>query len=158
MQINKTKTPFNVAVAVCGAVGSDSFNLDDDFTEDTLASHDDVIDGDVDELHEEPDEAHDGETDGGGHGDLLELSQIIEISFPLFSSSSFPSSSQPSWSFCSCSQELFLLAFQLEHHPSLAFSEPPWQKNLWLVPSSSVNADAPTLKSLVEVNQANISL
>ena len=34
---------------------------------------DDVVDGDVDELDKEADEAHDGEADGGRDGDLLEL-------------------------------------------------------------------------------------
>ena len=38
-----------------------------------LRAHDDVVDGDVDELDEEADEAHDAETDGGGDGDLLEF-------------------------------------------------------------------------------------
>merc|ERR1719500_1070902 len=37
------------------------------------STDDDVIDGDVDELDEEPDEAHDAEADGGGDGDLGEL-------------------------------------------------------------------------------------
>ena len=38
-----------------------------------LSSDDDVVDRDVDQLDEEPDEAHDGETDGRGNRDLLEL-------------------------------------------------------------------------------------
>ncbi len=38
-----------------------------------LDTHDDVINGDVDELDEEADESHDGESDGGGDGNLLEL-------------------------------------------------------------------------------------
>ncbi len=38
-----------------------------------LWAHDDVVDGDVDELDKESDEAHDGEADGGGDRDLLEL-------------------------------------------------------------------------------------
>ena len=38
-----------------------------------LRADDDVVDGDVDQLDEEPDEAHDGEADGGGDRDLLEL-------------------------------------------------------------------------------------
>ena len=38
-----------------------------------LRSHDDVVDGDVDELDKEADEAHDGEADGGRDGDLLEF-------------------------------------------------------------------------------------
>ena len=38
-----------------------------------LRADDDVVDGDVDQLDEEPDEAHDGEADGCGHSDLLEL-------------------------------------------------------------------------------------
>ncbi len=38
-----------------------------------LDPHDDVVNGDVDELDEEADESHDGESDGGGDGDLLEL-------------------------------------------------------------------------------------
>ena len=37
------------------------------------SSDDDVVDGDVDELDEEADEAHDPEPDGGGDGDLGEL-------------------------------------------------------------------------------------
>lgn len=41
-----------------------------------LDSNDDIIDGDVDELDEEPDEAHDGETDGGGDGNLLKLFSV----------------------------------------------------------------------------------
>lgn len=35
--------------------------------------HNDVVNGDVDELDEEPNEAHDGETDRCGHGNLLKL-------------------------------------------------------------------------------------
>ena len=35
--------------------------------------HDDVVDGNVDELDEEADEAHDGKANGGGESDLLEL-------------------------------------------------------------------------------------
>jgi hypothetical protein len=38
-----------------------------------LCADDDVVDGDVDELDEEADEAHNGEADGCGDGDLLEL-------------------------------------------------------------------------------------
>ena len=38
-----------------------------------LSSDDDVVDRDVDQLDEEADEAHDGETDGRGNRDLLEL-------------------------------------------------------------------------------------
>ena len=38
-----------------------------------LSSDDDVVDGNVDELHEEPDESHDGETDCRRCRDLLEL-------------------------------------------------------------------------------------
>jgi hypothetical protein len=38
-----------------------------------LDSDNDVVDGDVNELDEEADEAHDGKADGGGHGNLLEL-------------------------------------------------------------------------------------
>ena len=38
-----------------------------------LRADDDVVDGDVDQLDEEPDEAHDGEADGSGDRDLLEL-------------------------------------------------------------------------------------
>ena len=40
---------------------------------DQLRADDDVVDGNVDQLDEEPDEAHDGKADGGGDGDLLEL-------------------------------------------------------------------------------------
>ena len=39
----------------------------------TLRADDDVVDGNVDELDEETNEAHDGESDGGGHRDLLVL-------------------------------------------------------------------------------------
>ena len=35
--------------------------------------HDNVVDGNVDELDEEADEAHDGETDSSGERDLLEF-------------------------------------------------------------------------------------
>ena len=38
-----------------------------------LGAHDDVVDGNVDQLNEESDEAHDGESDGGGHGDFLKF-------------------------------------------------------------------------------------
>ena len=38
-----------------------------------LCADDDVVDGDVNQLDEEPDEAHDGETDGSGDRDLLEF-------------------------------------------------------------------------------------
>ncbi len=38
-----------------------------------LRANDDVVDGDVNELDEEADEAHDRETDGRGNGDLLEF-------------------------------------------------------------------------------------
>ena len=38
-----------------------------------LWADDDIVDGDVDQLDEESDEAHDGESDGGGDSDLLEL-------------------------------------------------------------------------------------
>ena len=38
-----------------------------------LCSDDDVVDGDVDQLHEEPDEPHDGEPDGRCDRDLLEF-------------------------------------------------------------------------------------
>jgi hypothetical protein len=38
-----------------------------------LSSDNDVVDGNVDQLDEESDEAHDGETDGCGYGNLLEL-------------------------------------------------------------------------------------
>lgn len=36
-------------------------------------SHNDVVDGYVNEFDEEPDETHNTETDGRGDGDLLEL-------------------------------------------------------------------------------------
>lgn len=39
----------------------------------SAAADDDVVDGDVDELDEEADEAHDGEADRGGKRDLLVL-------------------------------------------------------------------------------------
>ena len=38
-----------------------------------IYSHNDVVDGNVDELNEKSDETHDGESDGSGKGDLLEL-------------------------------------------------------------------------------------
>ena len=38
-----------------------------------LLSDDDVVDGNVDELHEEADESHDGESDRCRCGDLLEF-------------------------------------------------------------------------------------
>ena len=38
-----------------------------------LASHDDVVDGDMDQFHEESNESHDTETNSGCHGNLLEL-------------------------------------------------------------------------------------
>jgi len=38
-----------------------------------LRSDNDVVDGDVDELDEEPDEAHQGKPNGCCYGDLLEL-------------------------------------------------------------------------------------
>lgn len=37
------------------------------------SSHDDVVDGDVDKLDEEPDKAHDGESDRGSRRNLGEL-------------------------------------------------------------------------------------
>ena len=39
----------------------------------TLCSDNDVVDGDVDELDKEPNEAHEAKPDGRGDGDLLEL-------------------------------------------------------------------------------------
>ena len=38
-----------------------------------LCSDNDIVDGDVDELDKEPDEAHDPEPDGRGYRDLGEL-------------------------------------------------------------------------------------
>lgn len=38
-----------------------------------LGAHDDVVDGDVYQLDEKADEAHDAEADCGGNGDFLEL-------------------------------------------------------------------------------------
>jgi hypothetical protein len=38
-----------------------------------LDPYNDVVDWDMDELDKESDESHDGEADGGGDGDLLEL-------------------------------------------------------------------------------------
>ncbi len=35
--------------------------------------HNDVVDGDVNELHEEADKAHHGKADGCGDGNLLQL-------------------------------------------------------------------------------------
>merc|ERR1712137_989551 len=46
-----------------------------------LRSHNDVVDGNVDELDEEADESHDGEADGGGHGNLLELFPVWLCAF-----------------------------------------------------------------------------
>ena len=39
----------------------------------TLCSDNDVVDGDVDELDEEPNEAHEAKPDGRGDGDLREF-------------------------------------------------------------------------------------
>ena len=39
----------------------------------SAAAHNDVVDGDEDQLHGVSNEAHDGETNGTGHRDLLEL-------------------------------------------------------------------------------------
>ena len=39
----------------------------------SLNLHNDVVDGNVDQLNEETNETHDGESNGSGHGDLLEL-------------------------------------------------------------------------------------
>merc|ERR1719435_195985 len=36
-------------------------------------SYNNVVNGDVDKLHEESNETHESESDGGGHRDLLEL-------------------------------------------------------------------------------------
>lgn len=41
-----------------------------------LRSDNDVVDRDVDELHEEPNESHYAEADGRGDGDLLELTSV----------------------------------------------------------------------------------
>lgn len=38
-----------------------------------LYSHNDVVDGDVNQFDEETDETHDGEPDRRGHGDFLEF-------------------------------------------------------------------------------------
>ena len=38
-----------------------------------LSAHNDVVDGDVDELDEEANEAHESEPDGRGYGNLLEF-------------------------------------------------------------------------------------
>ena len=38
-----------------------------------LSAHNDVVDGDVDELDEEAYEAHESEPDGRGYGNLLEF-------------------------------------------------------------------------------------
>lgn len=38
-----------------------------------LRAHDDIVDGDVYQLNEEADEAHDAEAHSSGDGDLLEL-------------------------------------------------------------------------------------
>ena len=43
----------------------------------SLWADDDIVDGDVDQLDEESDEAHDGESDGGGDSDFLELCKKI---------------------------------------------------------------------------------
>lgn len=42
-------------------------------------SHNDVVDGDVNEFNEETNETHDGKPDSCGHGDLLELWRWIEV-------------------------------------------------------------------------------
>lgn len=41
-----------------------------------LRSHDDVVDGDVDEFDEEANEAHYAEANGCGNGNLLELPPV----------------------------------------------------------------------------------
>ena len=41
--------------------------------------HNDVVDGDVDELHEEPNESHDGKPNSSGHGNFLELCKVKRI-------------------------------------------------------------------------------
>ena len=41
-----------------------------------LGSDNDVVDGDVDELHEETDETHDAEPNSGCHSDLLKLFSV----------------------------------------------------------------------------------
>ena len=41
--------------------------------------HNDVVNGNVDELHEETDEAHDSESDGSGKGNLLELCKECQV-------------------------------------------------------------------------------
>lgn len=41
-----------------------------------LWSNDDIVDGNVDEFHEESNESHDAETDGGGNSDLLEFPSV----------------------------------------------------------------------------------
>ena len=43
-----------------------------------LRPHDDVVNGDVDELNEEPDEAHDPESDRSGDSDLTEFLPAIK--------------------------------------------------------------------------------
>ena len=48
------------------------FSLHSSFSP-VLRSHYDVVDGDVDELDEESNEAHYREADGGGNSNLLEL-------------------------------------------------------------------------------------
>lgn len=40
---------------------------------DCLGANNDVVDGNMDEFNEETNETHDGETDGSGHRNLLEL-------------------------------------------------------------------------------------
>merc|ERR1712142_336472 len=42
----------------------------------SLRSHDDVVDGDVDEFDKEADESHDGEPNGGRNRNLLELFSV----------------------------------------------------------------------------------
>ena len=49
-----------------------------------LWPHDDVVDGDVDELDEESNEAHYREADGGGNSNLLELWKIIMAGLEFF--------------------------------------------------------------------------
>jgi len=45
----------------------------------SVSAHEDAVDGDVDEADEEADEAHHGEADRGGCGDLDEFYYVTEL-------------------------------------------------------------------------------
>eukprot|EP00745_Piridium_sociabile_P040339 TRINITY_DN77220_c0_g1_i2.p1 TRINITY_DN77220_c0_g1~~TRINITY_DN77220_c0_g1_i2.p1 ORF type:complete len:105 (+),score=10.21 TRINITY_DN77220_c0_g1_i2:317-631(+) len=58
------------------ASGSKTRPMTHSFRSDTLGSHNDVVDGDVDQLDEEPDEPHDGKPNRRRYGNLLELFSV----------------------------------------------------------------------------------